>query len=202
MEYLRELSRNWSFLDLNRGFFWIVMLVVKHCCFNSDWDFYWREELEKSLNIFNMILSHCRNSLRSASKLLLLFTVPTGALQDNPPEERRDLKGLIICFSQKATSLPLVVVVTYNYHFLWYATEGVPPLWLSWGWPFDWWWCDCLHSLTKKELSHHTGAQVPDEKCTTTCLSPKMIRQWVVNCDHDSSLTQLESLFFQKQWKP
>lgn len=67
-ECLRDLSGNWPFLDLNKrlsrlkGVFWIVTLVVKHSTFHLDWDFYWREELKKSLHIFNMVLSHCINS--------------------------------------------------------------------------------------------------------------------------------------------
>ena len=40
--------------------------------------FNWREELKKSLDILNMVLSHCRNSLRSDLKLLSQFTLPRG----------------------------------------------------------------------------------------------------------------------------
>lgn len=39
---------------------------------------YWREELKKSLDILNMVLSHCRNSLRPSSKLLSLFILLQG----------------------------------------------------------------------------------------------------------------------------
>lgn len=84
MECRRDLSGNGPFLYLNKWLnrckrvFWIVTLVVKHSTFNLDWDFYGWEKLKQSLCILNMVLSHGRNSLRSAPKLLL-FAVPIGA---------------------------------------------------------------------------------------------------------------------------
>lgn len=67
------------FLDLTKkcnrfkGLFCIVVSVGKHSTFNLEEDFYWREARKESPYIFNIVSSHCGNSLRLGPKIIIAF---------------------------------------------------------------------------------------------------------------------------------